>query len=318
MPLIPSSPYQPPFHLFNKHLETIVPSIFRKVTATYKRERIELIDGDFLDLDWLSKDRDKLVIVSHGLEGNSDRHYAKGMASYFFQRGWDSLAWNCRGCSGEINRLPRFYHHGATEDLGAVVDHAIKKKYSQIVLIGFSMGGSMTLKYLGEKKGSVSKAIKSAVVFSVPCDLGSSARELEKPTNKFYLNRFLKKLGVKMQTKSLLFPKQISTVGFEKIKSFREFDNRYTAPLHDFADADDFYTKASCGPYLPAIQIPTLIINALNDPFLPDACYPFDLAKNHDFIHLETPARGGHVGFSLLSKLENWMEQRAFEFSSAL
>ena len=317
MPLIPSSPYQPPFHLFNKHLETIVPSIFRKVPATYKRERIELIDGDFLDIDWLSKDRDKLVIVSHGLEGNSDRHYAKGMASYFFQRGWDSLAWNCRGCSGEINRLPRFYHHGATEDLGAVVDHAIKKKYSQIVLIGFSMGGSMTLKYLGEKKGSVSKAIKSAVVFSVPCDLGSSARELEKPTNKFYLNRFLKKLGVKMRTKSLLFPNQISTVGFEKIKSFREFDNRYTAPLHDFADADDFYMKASCGPYLPAIQIPTLIINALNDPFLPDACYPFDLAKNHDFIHLETPARGGHVGFSLLSKLENWMEQRAFEFSSA-
>ena len=121
-----------------------------------------------------------------------------------------------------------------------------------------------------------------------------------------------------MRTKSLLFPKQISTVGFEKIKSFREFDNRYTAPLHDFADADDFYTKASCGPYLPAIQIPTLIINALNDPFLPDACYPFDLAKNHNFIHLETPARGGHVGFSLLSKLENWMEQRAFEFSSAL
>ena len=100
------------------------------------------------------------MIVSHGLEGNSDRHYAKGMASYFFQRGWDSLAWNCRGCSGEINRLPRFYHHGATEDLGAVVDHAIKKKYSHIVLIGFSMGGSMTLKYLGEKKGSVSKAHK--------------------------------------------------------------------------------------------------------------------------------------------------------------
>lgn len=316
MPLIPSSPYQPPFHLFNRHLETIVPSIFRKVPANYKRERIELIDGDFLDLDWLSKDADKLVIVSHGLEGNSDRHYAKGMASYFFQRSWDSLAWNCRGCSGEINRLPRFYHHGATEDLGAVVDHAIKKKYSHIVLIRFSMGGSMTLKYLGEKNGSVSKAIKSAVVFSVPCDLGSSARELEKPANKFYLNRFLKKLGVKMQTKSLLFPKQISTVGFDKIKSFREFDNRYTAPLHNFADADDFYMKASCRPYLPAIQIPTLIINALNDPFLPDACYPFDLAKNHGFIHLETPARGGHVGFSLPSKLENWMEQRAFEFSS--
>jgi uncharacterized protein len=311
MPLIPASPYRPPFHLFNGHLETIVPSIFRKVSATYQRERIELTDGDFLDLDWLSKGENKLVIVSHGLEGNSDRHYAKGMAGYFFERGWDAVAWNCRGCSGEMNRLPRFYHHGATEDLAAVIDHAIRKKYSHIALVGFSMGGSMTLKYLGERKDTIHE-LKSAVVFSVPCDLASSARELEKPNNKFYLHRFLKKLG----NKSSLFPKQISTAGYEKIKSFREFDNRYTAPLHGFADADDFYSKASCGPYLSSIQIPTLIVNALNDPFLPDACYPFDLAKNHNFIHLETPARGGHVGFSLASQTQNWMEFRAFEFAS--
>ncbi|MEQ1588434.1 MAG: alpha/beta fold hydrolase [Cyclobacteriaceae bacterium] len=165
MPLIPSSPYRPPFHLFNGHLETIIPSIFRKVSAVYQRERIELTDGDFLDLDWLSKGRNKLVIVSHGLEGNSDRHYAKGMAAYFFERGWDAIAWNCRGCSGEINRLPRSYHHGATEDLAAVVDHAIQKSYTHIVLVGFSMGGSMTLKYLGERKDCIANAIKSAVVF---------------------------------------------------------------------------------------------------------------------------------------------------------
>lgn len=317
MPLIPASPYRPPFHLFNGHLETIVPSIFRKVSAVYQRERIELTDGDFLDLDWLSKGRNKLVIVSHGLEGNSNRHYAKGMAAYFFERGWDAVAWNCRGCSGEMNRLPRFYHHGATEDLAAVVDHAIQKKYSHIALVGFSMGGSMTLKYLGEQKDWITDAIKSAVVFSVPCDLGSSARELEKSTNKFYLNRFLKKLGAKMLTKSSMFPNQISIKGFEKIKSFREFDNRYTAPLHGFADADDFYSRASCGPYLAAIQNPVLIINALNDPFLPEACYPYELAKYHDFIHLETPARGGHVGFSLATQTENWMEHRAFEFASS-
>jgi len=317
MPLIPTSHYQPPFHLFNRHLETIIPSIFRKVSALYQRERIELTDGDFLDLDWLSKGRNKLVIVSHGLEGNSDRHYAKGMAAYFFERGWDSIAWNCRGCSGEMNRLPRFYHHGATEDLAAVVDHAIQKKYSHIVLVGFSMGGSMTLKYLGERKDRIADAIKSAIVFSVPCDLGSSARELEKSNNKFYLNRFLKKLGAKMLTKSSMFPNQISIKGFEKIKSFREFDNRYTAPLHGFSDADDFYSRASCGPYLSTIQNPVLIINALNDPFLPEACYPYELAKNHDFIYLETPARGGHVGFSLPTQTENWMELRAFEFASS-
>jgi len=318
MPLIPESPYRPPFYLFNGHLETVLPSLFRKISASYKRERIELIDGDFLDLDWLSTGRDKLVIVSHGLEGNSDRHYAKGMAKYFFENGWDALAWNCRGCSGEMNRLPRFYHHGASEDLAAVINHAVTKNYSHIVLIGFSMGGSMTLKYLGEQGDKVAPIIKSAMVFSVPCDLGSSARELEKSTNQFYLNRFLTKLRVKMESKSYLFPNQISINGFDKIKSFRAFDDRYTAPLHGFDDADDFYAKASCGPYLSAIRIPTLLVNALNDPFLPAACYPFELAGSHDFIHLETPAQGGHVGFSLWGRNENWMEVRAFDFCNQI
>jgi len=318
MPLIPESPYRPPFYLFNRHLETVLPSLFRKISASYKRERIELIDGDFLDLDWLSTGRDKLVIVSHGLEGNSDRHYAKGMAKYFFENGWDALAWNCRGCSGEMNRLPRFYHHGASEDLAAVINHAVEKNYSHIVLIGFSMGGSMTLKYLGEQRDKVASIIKSAMVFSVPCDLGSSARELERSNNQFYLNRFLKKLRVKMENKSFLFPNQISINGFEKIKSFRAFDDRYTAPLHGFDDADDFYAKASCGPHLSAIRIPTLLVNALNDPFLPAACYPFELAGSHDFIHLETPAQGGHVGFSLWGRNENWMEVRAFDFCNQI
>jgi predicted alpha/beta-fold hydrolase len=156
------------------------------------------------------------------------------------------------------------------------------------------------------------------MVFSVPCDLGSSARELEKSTNQFYLNRFLNKLRVKMESKSYLFPNQISINDFEKIKSFRAFDDRYTAPLHGFDDADDFYAKASCGPYLSAIRIPTLLVNALNDPFLPAACYPFELAGSHDFIHLETPAQGGHVGFSLWGRNENWMEVRALEFYNQL
>jgi len=312
MPLIPSSTYRAPFYLFNGHVETIIPSIFRQLPGIYNRERIDLPDGDFLDLDWLAARHNKLVIISHGLEGNSERHYAKGMATYFHRHGWDAVAWNCRGCSGEMNRLPRFYHHGATEDLAAVVDHVIQKKYSHIVLVGFSMGGSMTLKYLGERK-DIHPAIKSATVFSVPCDLGSSARELDKPNKKFYLNRFLKKLEKKIRAKAELFPDIISSKDFHLIKSFREFDNRYTAPLHGFTDADDFYNRASSKPYIASIQIPTLIVNALNDPFLPEACYPVEIAKAHEYVHLETPTRGGHVGFSL-GKIENWMEVRAFDF----
>lgn len=318
MPIINSSYPNPPFYLFNSHLETIVPSLFRKIEGTYERERLELTDGDFLDLDWMRGNQGKLVIISHGLEGNSERHYSKGVAHYFYQRGWDALAWNCRGCSGEMNRLPRFYHHGATEDIAAVIDHALQKKYTQIALVGFSMGGSMSLKYIGERKDKLPPEIKSTVVFSVPCDLGSSARELDKPNKKFYLNRFLKKLEKKIKTKSQKFPDLISIDGFEKIKTFRDFDNRYTAPLHGFSDADDFYTKASSGPYLSLIQIPALIVNAINDPFLPDACYPRDVAKTHPYVHLETPERGGHVGFSLAGKSENWMAVRAFEFTNSL
>lgn len=314
MPLIPSTYKTPPYYLFNSHAETIVPSIFRTIEGKYERERLELTDGDFVDLDWMRKGNKKLVITSHGLEGSSGRHYVKGMAKYFYDHGWDALAWNCRGCSGAINRLPRFYHHGATEDIAAVVDHAIHMKYEHISLVGFSMGGSMSLKYLGERKGKVPTQVKSAATFSVPCNLKSSATELDKPSKRFYLNRFLKKLEKKISAKAILFPEQISSTGFEKIKTFWEFDNRYTAPLHGFINADDFYARASSGPYIESIEIPTLIVNALNDPFLPDACYPVEITKNHSHVYLETPIRGGHVGFSLHGTTESWMERRAYEF----
>jgi uncharacterized protein len=315
MPLVSNSAYQPVPCLFNGHLETIIPSAFRKIESVrYQRERLELADGDFLDLDWLRDGNKKVVIISHGLEGSSDRHYAKGMATFFFQQGWDALAWNCRSCSGEINRLPRFYHHGATEDLAAVIDRVIALGYSTIALVGFSMGGSLTLKYLGERGVSLHSSLKGAAVFSVPCDLGSSARELDKFNRRFYRLRFLKKLEKKIRQKALLFPTLISAQGFERIQSFREFDNRYTAPLHGFKDADDFYYRASSGNYLASIAVPALIANARNDPFLPDACYPVALAREHKYVHLEIPERGGHVGFPLFDKKENWMEVRAHEF----
>ncbi len=315
MPLVAKSSYRAPWYLFNGHLETIVPSMIRKIKGiTYDRERLELSDGDFIDLDWLGDKSNKLIIIAHGLEGNSNRHYSKGMAKYFFQRGWNALAWNCRSCSGEMNRLPRFYHHGATEDLAELIAHVIAKKhYEKIVLAGFSMGGSMTLKYLGEQ-GLLPKEIKAGVVFSVPCHLGSSAKELDKPSKKFYLNRFLKKLEKKIKIKSEMFPDLISHHGYEAITTFEEFDNRYTAPLHGFKNADDFYQRASSLNYISTITLPTLLVNALNDPFLPPLCFPTEIARGHSHLFLETPPRGGHTGFTLAGKKENWMEQRAFEF----
>jgi len=299
-------------------METIVPSAFRIVKGVlYRRQRLELNDGDFLDLDWLVNTdvpTKKLILISHGLEGSSERHYCRGMAKYFLNRGWDALAWNCRSCSGELNRLPRFYHHGDTDDLHRVIEEAFRKEYTHVALAGFSMGGSFSMKYLGEKGGAIDQRIKGGIGFSVPCSLESSARELDTQGKRFYRNRFLRKLGKKILAKSLIYPEKLSYAGYEKILTFRQFDERYTAKLHGFKNATDFYNKSSCDQYLDKIRVPALIVNAANDPFLTKECYPKDIAGDHRFFNLEIPARGGHVGFSLAGSDENYMERRAFEF----
>lgn len=317
MPLIePSSYKKPPFYLFNPHLETIVPSAFRKVKLpSYERERIYTPDNDFLDLDWLRKGAKQLVVISHGLEGSSDRPYVKGMARVFREAGWDVLAWNCRTCSGEINKAPRMYHHAVSDDLDVVVKHAFQTKaYQKVALVGFSMGGSITLKYLGEYSNQLPAAISRAAVFSVPCDLGGSARELSKKGNNFYRKRFLRKLANKLKAKSAQMPELVNCEGVEKIQHFSEFDNRFTAPIHGFKDAEDFYRQASANTHLPDIRIPTLIVNAKNDPMLSAGCYPEGLAKELPHIYLEMPDYGGHVGFTLAGQPVNWAEQRALRF----
>lgn len=314
MPLI-TSDYRPPFYFRNGHLATVIPSAFRKVKGVnYERERIDTSDGDFLDLDWsLRSESHNLVIISHGLEGSSERPYVMGVVKYFNEQNWSALAWNCRSCSGEINRMPRFYHHGATEDLEAVVNHALSTgKYRQIVLVGFSMGGSMTLKYIGER--TLDEKIIAACAYSVPVDLGSSVDELAKKGNRFYRERFLKKLAVKIKAKAQKFPDVIDANGIDAIQYFPEFDNKYTAPLHGFKNADDFYNRASSKHHLSSVEIPTLLVNALNDPFLPEECYPVDACKNHKNIYLETPAYGGHVGFTLRKTSASYMDQRSFNF----
>lgn len=301
--------------MFNGHLQTMVPSVFRKVNGiAYTRERINTPDGDFLDLDFSSVQSDKLVIISHGLEGDSHRGYMKGMAKSFNRSGYDAIAWNFRGCSGEINKSRRMYHSGATDDLDIVVKYALAQgKYKEIVMVGFSLGGNLTLRYLGEKNSGISDKIKSGIVFSVPLDLHAGSLQISAPGNILYSKRFLKKLRVKIRSKAAQYP-DINIAQLDKINSLFEFDEKYTAPIHGFDGAVDYYTKCSSLNNLEEITIPTLVVNAKNDPFLPQECYPTGLLKSHENVFLEVPELGGHVGFSN-SEDVYWSEKRAVEFT---
>ncbi len=306
--------YQAPALLFNNHLETIYPALLRKVKdVRYQRERIITPDHDFLDLDWLKQESKKLVIISHGLEGSSDRAYIKGMAKIFFTHGFDALTWNYRGCSGEMNHQLRFYHSGATDDLGCIIRYAESLGYSEINLIGFSLGGNLTLKYAGEQGDAISSKIKRVATFSVPLNLRSSCEKISAPSNWMYSQRFLKSLKKKVADKSKLMPEiDVSKLG--EVKTLLEFDNTYTAPLHGFKDALDYYTQCSAIRFVSSIQRPTLIVNALNDPFLSADCYPTEFDK-HPHLTFEYPKRGGHVGFALFNKNGlYWSELRALDF----
>jgi predicted alpha/beta-fold hydrolase len=305
--------YAPPFFLFNAHLETIFPALLRNVNFQYQStEYITTPDNDFLEISLNTQQSTQLVIISHGLEGNKDRPYIKGMAKACYEAGFDVLTWNFRGCGEEMNKQLRFYHSGATDDMEVVVQYAERKKqYTAIYLVGFSLGGNITLKYAGEGPPSI---VKRVVGLSVPLDLKTSCDKISRPSNSIYSNRFLKSLKNKVLAKSRLM-KGIDISGIEKIKTIKKFDDRYTAPLHGFKDADEYYAKCSAFFFLDAIQIPTLIINAKNDPFLSDECYPSDKLKNHRHVKLESPDRGGHVGFAqFLSNGLYWSEQRVVSF----
>jgi len=310
--------YIPPFFLFNAHLETIFPSLLRRVTLVpYQRERITTPDNDFLDLDWIMQGSKKLVIISHGLEGNSSRPYVKGMAKAFYSAGLDVLAWNYRGCSEEMNKQLRFYHSGATDDLDFVIQHAMKqKRYEEINLVGFSLGGNLSLKYLGEKEPY--DIIHRAVAFSAPVHLSSSCDKISMPSNRIYSQRFLRSLKSKILMKSKLMS-GLDTGPLYSIKTLRAFDDAYTAPLHGFRDAEDYYRKNSAIYFLENITVPTLLVNTQNDPFLSPACFPINELKNHSFMRLEIPLRGGHVGFTSINRKGlYWSEQRALDWIQAV
>ena len=310
MPLLESR-FRPPLFLRNGHLQTILgallPRRFRDGVVT---ERLELPDGDFLDLDWGKAGHRRLAVISHGLEGSSKNSDIRGLSAALNEAGWDTLAWNFRGCSGEQNRCLRFYHSGETGDLSAVINHAAVN-YSSLALVGFSLGGNMVLKYLGE--GNVHPFLQAAVAVSVPVDLASSARALDRRLgNQIYLRRFMKSLAAKVEAKAKRFPAEIDATGVHDIRSFSIFDDRYTARIHGFRDAEDYWRQSSAIGYLNRISIPTLLLNAKDDPFLSRESFPYVEASKNPCFYLEAPRSGGHLGF--LDAQGFWIERRIPQF----
>ncbi len=314
MPARNNSEYKRPFALINGHFETIYPAFFRTIEGIQKprRERISTPDNDFLDIDWFENQSDKVVIVQHGLEGSSDRPYVVGMAKCFFDAGYDILTWNFRGCSGEINLAKRLYHSGTTDDLHTVINLA-SEKYQEIYLVGFSLGGNLTLKYLGEQKPN--PKIKKGVAISAPLDLHLGVLELHSAKGWIYEKRFVKNLKAKARLKVAQHPGLINLDILSKIKTLYDFDDQVTAPVHGFNDAADYYEQCSSKNFINSIRTPTLVLNAINDPILSKQSFDHTLFRNLETVHLETTKYGGHVGFTQHHPQGYfWSEERALRF----
>lgn len=315
MPTINSN-YYPPGLFKNAHFSTIYSAFFRRVPYLEQvRERLSLSDGDFLDMDWsFSKEsKNKVAILLHGLEGNAQRSYIKGMAVNLIKDHWDIAAINFRGCSGESNKKYLSYNAGRTNDLEEIIDCILKKdQYQEIILVGFSLGGNLLLKYLGERE-FIPSEIKKGIAISAPIHLKGSLKSLSKPNNWIYRTSFLLHLKEKYKIKMKQFPDKMNKEDLKKIRSLLAFDNIYTAPAHGFKDAYDYYEKNSSKPFLSNIKIPVLLINSKNDSFLSPECYPYKIAETSKYIYLETPLYGGHVGFHQ-SNETYYNEKRTLEF----
>jgi predicted alpha/beta-fold hydrolase len=316
MPIIESS-YKAPFLFRNKHFNTIYKTLFFDDKVKYDRKRIFTPDNDFLDLDFSITGSSTLIIAMHGLEGSSKSKYILSTIKYLNKQQIDCVALNFRGCSGEDNNNIYSYNSGKTDDLDLTINYVIENyNYKNIALLGYSMGGNITLKYLGENS-NLNTLIKGAITISVPCDLEGSSNTLSRWNNFIYMNRFLKTLKEKTLLKLKRFPNSnITKSEVLNAKSFKDFDNAVTAPLSNFKNAKDYWTKSSCKQFIPSINKPTLIINSLDDSFLSESCYPITEAKNSNYVTLELPEYGGHVGFnsSYFGKDLLWSEKRILKF----
>jgi len=295
-------PFRPPWWLRNAHAQTIGGKLLRpKIALPLRRERIETPDGDFLDLDFGPKPFPDapIVVVLHGLEGSSRRNYVLLTCRELLARGLQPVGLNFRSCSGEPNRTPRFYHSGETGDLRFVLDH-LAERYpaSPRGAVGFSLGGNVLLKFLGEEKATGSDRLHAAVGISVPFDLAAGGRLLERGLmGRIYTGYFMRNLLGKVEAKREMLAERVDLERLRRSRTLTQFDEAATAPLHGFEDAADYYRRSSSGQYLAEIRVPTLILHAEDDPFLPPSSIPRGAAAGNPHVTTGIVKRGGHVGF---------------------
>jgi predicted alpha/beta-fold hydrolase len=310
--------FKPAWWLRSPHLQTLWPVFFKK---RYKldllAEQVELDDGDFVDLCWSTRPSDKTVLVLHGLEGSIDSHYANGIMHRLEQSGYTPVFMYFRGCSGRVNRLARAYHSGETGDLSSVVDHINDKTGSYpYAVIGFSLGANVLLKWLGETGGA--NPLKKAVAISVPFRLHDAAERLQSGISRIYRDHLLRSLRNTYIEKFSQITSPL-TVQVKNLKSFWDYDDKVTAPLHGFDGAQDYYDSCSSRKFIKSIEIPTRIIHSLDDPFMYHTTVPEDHELNPNVDFLST-SHGGHVGFvsgSTPLTAYSWYEFKIIEFLSA-
>ncbi|PKH51659.1 alpha/beta hydrolase [Tenacibaculum sp. Bg11-29] len=316
MPIL-SCNFNPTLPFKSAHFNTMYRPLFMKDTIKYQRKRITTWDNDFIDLDFSAIGSETLVLLIHGLEGSSYSNYMITTSNYLNNTGFDTVCMNLRSCSGEDNALLETYHSGKTDDVDFIVRHLTTNyKYKNIIIVGFSLGGNLTLKYLGEYI-NMPIEVKGGIAVSVPIDLTTSQAELSKLKNKIYLNEFLKTLKLKILEKSEKFPEyKINKKLLFNATKFRHLEKQYTVPVFGFKNSEDYWLKASSKPYISKIEVPTLLINSLDDTFLSKECYPFKEAENSANFYLLTPNYGGHVGFtSSFNNDENkWVEKKITKF----
>jgi hypothetical protein len=301
--------YRAPWWLPGGHLQTIAAALAPAPRIAWRRERWEAPDGDFVDLDWAEpgeRGAGPLVALFHGLEGSSASPYARALAAQAMARGWRCVVPHFRGCSGELNRLPRAYHSGDSAEIAWILER-LKVGY----VVGVSLGGNALLKYLGEHGESA--RVGRAVAVSAPLDLAAAGRALDRGlSRRLYTRMFLKTLKRKSLAKLARHPGLFDAARLARARTFWEFDDTVTAPLHGFAGADDYWARSSSGPWLARIRVPVLVLNARNDPFLPAPA--LDHIRGRDIpanVTLEFPQTGGHAGFPGRGR---WLARRAIEF----
>jgi uncharacterized protein len=315
--MLSTASYKPSFWFRNAHINTLFGAVFRKMPVPkYSREQYTLPDGDFLNLDWLKQQSKQLVIVIHGLDGDSSSHHVMGMSNVFFANHYDVLAFNFRGAGKEINKYLKGNHSGETDDLRTVIQYIIhQNKYTSINLVGYSLGANVILKYLGEESKSISNVIKRAAVVSVPCQLGDSSQQMKSFASLAYMWYFLRTLKPIAIEKAKRFPGNFNLKKVLSSHTFVAYDTAFTTAIYGFENVTDYYQKASSLDYLAQISIPTFILQAEDDTFLSKTSFPIELAKQHEYVHLEVSKYGGHVGFSQRNKeIGSWSELRIRDF----